>query len=160
MMSVGADIRRRHASNLRTAPDASLAAVIEVQLQILKQFESDPILCNQVFAYGAIAVPKEQQAKLVDMMELSASVLFRAMHEGQAFPVQRNNATEEDWGNLMEEFILSGGTEAELELVSNPDLKNPALCGAGLRFLRTVSFADFDGADRIRAELAHAINEG
>ena len=66
MMSVGADIRRRHAPSLKTAPDASLTAVLEVQLQILKHFENDPALCNQVFAYGPIAVPKDQQSKLVE----------------------------------------------------------------------------------------------
>lgn len=160
MMSVGAEIRRRHAPSLRSAPDASLTAVIEAQLQVLKQFESDPILCNQVFAYGPVAVPKDQQAKLTDTVKLSATILFRAMHEGEAFPIQRSAATEEDWNNLVQEFFSLGGTEEQLNLVSDPDLQNPALCGAGLLFLRAATFATFDGADRIRAELAHTMNEG
>jgi hypothetical protein len=160
MMSVGAEIRRRHAPSLRAAPDASLTAVIQAQLQLLKQFESDPFLCNQVFAYGPVAAPKDQQAKLAETAKLSATILFRAMHEGKVFPVQRSAATEEDWNNLVQEFYSLGGTEEQLSLVSDPDLQNSALCGAGLLFLRAAAFATFDGADRIRAELAHAMNEG
>jgi hypothetical protein len=160
MMSVGAEIRRRHAPSLRSAPDASLSAVIEAQLQLLKKFENDPILCNQVFAYGPVAVPKDQQAKLTETVKLSATILFRAMHEGEAFPVQRSAATEEDWNNLVQEFFSLGGTEEQLNLVSDPDIQNPALCGAGLLFIRAATFATFDGADRVRAELAHTMNEG
>ncbi len=160
MMSVGADIRRRHASSLRSAPDASLIAVAEAQLQILKQFESDPKLCNQVFAYGPIALPKDQQSKLVETAKLSTKILFRAMYEGETLPVQRSAATEIDWSKLMDDFLSSGGTEVELDLISNPDLQDPALCDAGIRFLRIVTFAEFDGADRIRAELMYTINGG
>lgn len=160
MMAVGADIRRRHAYSLRSAPDASLTAVAEAQLQILKQFESDPKLCNQVFAYGPIAVPKDQQPKLVETAKLSTKILFRAMYEGVTLPVQRSAATEVDWSKLMDDFLSSGGTEEELDLISNPDLQDTALCDAAIRFLRIVTFAEFDGADRIRAELMYTINGG
>lgn len=160
MMSVGADIRRRHAHSLKTAPDASLAAVLEAQLQILKHFENDSALCNQVFAYGPIAVPKDEQSKLIDTVKLSATILFRAMHEGDTFPVKREAATDEDWSKLMDVFLSSGGTEEEIALISDPNVKDPALCGAGLRFLRAASFADFEGADRVRAELVYTINGG
>jgi hypothetical protein len=160
MMTVGADIRRRHASSLRSAPDTSLTAVAEAQLQILKQFESDPRLCNQVFAYGPIAVPKDQQSKLMETAKLSTKILFRAMYEGETLPVQRSAPTDADWSKLMEDFLSSGGTEKELDLISNPDLQDLALCNAGIRFLRVVTFAEFDGADRIRAELMYTINGG
>ena len=160
MMSVGAEIRRRHAPNLKTAPDASLVEVIEAQLQLLKHFENDPALCNQVFMYGPIAIPKEQQAKLIETVKLSATILFRAMHEGDAFPVERGAATDQDWGKLMEVFLSSGGTEEEIALITDPNVQDSALCGAGLRFLRTASFAEFEGADRTRAEIAYLINGG
>jgi len=41
-----------------------------------------------------------------------------------------------------------------------PDIQNPQLCGAMLRFLRVLTDANFLGADRLRAEVAAAINEG
>lgn len=160
MMSVGAEIRRRHAPKLKTAPDASLVAVIEAQLQLLKHFENDPALCNQVFMYGPVAIPKEQQEKLIDTVKLSAAILFRAMHEGDAFPVNRGAATDQDWGKLMEVFLSSGGTEEEIAPISDPNVQDPALCGAGLRFLRAASFAEFEGADRARAEIAYLIIGG
>ena len=160
MMSVGAEIRRRHTPSLKSAPDASLTAVIESQIQILKQFENDPMVCNQVFAYGPIAIPKDQRSKVVEAAKLSAAILFRAMYEGKNFPVKHAAATEDDWGRLNEEFLSSGGTEKDLDLVSNPDLQDPALCGAALKFLNTAAFAQFDGIDRVRAEFVYYINEG
>jgi hypothetical protein len=41
-----------------------------------------------------------------------------------------------------------------------PDIQNPQLCGAMLRFLRVLTDANFSGSDRLRAEMVAAMNEG
>jgi hypothetical protein len=74
--------------------------------------------------------------------------------------VQRTQATDDDWGNLIVDFYAAGGTDDELDLVMQPDIQSPQLCGAMLRFLRVLTDADFLGSDRLRAETVAAINEG
>jgi len=90
----------------------------------------------------------------------SAGLLYRAMYEGEQSPVQRAQATDDDWGNLIVDFYAAGGTDDELDLVMQPDIQNPQLCGAMLRFLRVLTDAEFPGSDRLRAEMVAAMNEG
>ena len=159
MLTVGAEIRRRHAANLRTAPDQSLSAILQSQTQMIAAFDDDPVLCNRVVMFGAGSIPEDERPRIVALMD-SAGLLYRAMYEGEQSPVQRTQATDDDWGNLIVNFYAAGGTDDELDLVMQPDIQNPQLCGAMLRFLRVLTDADFPGADRLRAEMVAAMNEG
>ena len=159
MLTVGSEIRRRHAANLRTAPDQSLLAILQSQTQMIAAFNDDPILCNRVVMFGPVAIPQDERHRVVALMD-SAGLLYRAMYEGEKSPVQRAQATDEDWSNLIVDFYAAGGADDEIDLVMQPDLQNPKLCGAMLRFLRVLTDADFSGADRLRAEMVAAINEG
>jgi hypothetical protein len=158
MRTVGADIRRRHAANLRTAPDQSLSAILQFQTQIFASFDNDPVLCNRVIMYGPAAISVDQSHR-VEVFGDSVGLLYQAMYEGEQFPVQRAQATADDWGNLIADFYAAGGTDDELDLVMQPDIQNPQLCGAMLRFLRVLTVADFPGSDRLRAEMVSAMNE-
>ncbi len=158
MIGVGAEIRRRHAGSLRQAADASLWAILQSQIQMISAFEDDPVLCNRVVMYGVAAVPEAQQKSLVALMD-SASLLYRGMYEGESNPIRRGAVTDDDWINLIEVFYEEGGTEAELDLVFEPNIQDPVLCTAMLRFLRASLYADFLGADRVRAEMVASMNE-
>jgi hypothetical protein len=159
MLTVGAEIRRRHAANLRTAPDQSLLAILQSQTQMIAAFDDDPVLCNRVVMFGAGSIPEDQRHRIVALMD-SAGLLFRAMYEGEQSPVQRAQATDDDWGSLIVNFYAAGGTDDELDLIMQPDIQNPQLCGAMLRFLRVLTDANFSGSDRLRAEMVAAMNEG
>lgn len=159
MLTVGAEIRRRHAANLRAAPDQSLLAILQSQTQIIAAFEDDPVLCNRVVMFGPMVIPEGQRNRIVALMD-SAGLLYRAMYEGEQSPVQRTQATDDDWRNLVVDFYAVGGTDDELNLVMQPDIQSPQLCGSMLRFLRSLTDADFPGSDRLRAEVVAAINEG
>lgn len=159
MLTVGAEIRRRHAANLLAAPDQSLWAILQSQTQMIAAFDDDPVLCNRVVMFGPGAIPADQRHRIVALMD-SAGLLYRAMYEGEQSPVQRAQATDDDWGNLIVDFYAAGGTDEELDLVMQPDIQNPQLCGAMLRFLRVLTDADFPGSDRLRAEMVAAMNEG
>lgn len=159
MLSVGAEIRRRHAASLRSAPDQSLRAIMQSQAQIISALDDDPVLCNRVVMFGPGAIPEDRRHRIVALMD-SAGLLYRAMYEGKRSPVQRAQATDDDWGNLIGDFYAAGGTDNELDLVMQPDIQNLHLCGAMLRFLRVLTDAEFPGSDRLRAEVAVAMNEG
>lgn len=159
MLTVGAEIRRRHAANLLAAPDQSLWAILQSQTQMIAAFDDDPVLCNRVVMFGAGSIPEDERPRIVALMD-SAGLLYRAMYEGEQSPVQRTQATDDDWGNLIVNFYAAGGTDDELDLVMQPDIQNPQLCGAMLRFLRVLTDADFSGSDRLRAEMVAAMNEG
>ncbi|WP_417463250.1 hypothetical protein [Kordiimonas sp.] len=159
MLTVGAEIRRRHAANLRAAPDQSLWAILQAQTQMIAALDDDPMLCNRVVMFGAGVIPEDERHRIMALMD-AASLLFRAMFEGEHSPVERTPATEDDWSNLLVDFYAAGGTDEELDLVMQPDIQSPQLCGAMLRFLRVLTDASFPGADRLRAEVAAAMNEG
>ena len=158
-LTVGAEIRRRHAANLRAAPDQSLWAILQSQTQMIAAFDDDPVLCNRVIMFGPGVIPKNQRHRIVALMD-SAGLLYRAMYEGEQSPVQRTQATDDDWDNLILDFYTAGGTDDELDLVMQPDIQSPQLCGAMLRFLRVLTDAEFPGSDRLRAEMVAAMNEG
>lgn len=158
MLTVGAEIRRRHAANLRAAPDQSLGAILQSQTQVIAVFENDPVLCNRVVMFGAEVIPEKMRPRVVALMD-ATSLLFRAMYEGEHSPVERTQATDDDWGNLIVDFYAAGGTDDELVLVMQPDIQSPQLCGATLRFLSVLADADFPGSDRLRAEMVAAMNE-
>ncbi|MYM56201.1 hypothetical protein [Thalassovita mangrovi] len=155
---IGAEIRRRHAPHLRKAPDKSLQEVLQLQTQIIAMFEDDTAMCNRVIMFGAGSIPKDKRQRIEGVLD-STGVIFRAMHEGEYSPVQREPVTENDWRQVIAEFSTAGGTETELALVMEPDVENAQLCNAMLRFLRVLTDADFPGADRPRAEIAAAMLE-
>lgn len=159
MLTVGAEIRRRHATNLRTAPDQSLSAILQSQTQMIAAFDDDPVLCNRVVMFGPGAIPEDQRHQIVALLD-SAGLLYRAMYGGGQSPVERAQATDDDWDSLIMDFYAAGGTDTELDMVIQPDIQNPQLCSGMLRFLRVLADADFLGADRLRAEMATAMNEG
>jgi len=155
MLTVGAVIRRRHAGNLRTAPDQSLIAILLSQRQIISAFDDNPTLCNRVVMFGAGAIPEDDRPRVVALLD-SAKLLYRAMYEGEQSPIQRTPATDDDWSKLIAEFYDAGGTDSELDLVMQPDIQDALLCSSMLRFLRVLTDANFAGADRLRAEMVTA----
>lgn len=159
MLTVGAEIRRRHAANLRGAPDQSLSSVLQSQTQMIAAFHDDPLLCNRVVMFGPSVIPQHQRHRVVALMD-SAGLLYRAMYEGEQSPVSRAKPTDNDWGSLISDFYSAGGTDDELDLVMQPNIQNPQLCSATLRFLRVLTDADFSGSDRLRAEIVASMNEG
>ena len=159
MLTVGAEIRRRHAGNLRTAPDQSLIAILLSQTQMIAAFDDNPTLCNRVVMFGAGAIPEEDRPRVVALFD-SANLLYRAMYEGEQSPIQRTPATDDDWSKLIAEFYVADGTDSELDLVTQPDIQNPLLCSSTLRFLRVLTDANFAGSDRLRAEMVTTMNEG
>lgn len=158
-VALGAEIRRRHAAGLRTAPDQLIKLIIQNQTKIVATFDDDHMLCNRVIMFGHEAIPYEDRFRIEGVLD-SAGLLYQAMYEGEQSPVQRTQATDEDWSNLILDFSVAGGGDNELYLVMQPDIQNPQLCGAMLRFLRVLTDANFLGADRLRAEVVAAINEG
>lgn len=46
MLTVGAEIRRRHAASLLAAPDQSLSAILQSQTQMIAAFDDDPVFAT------------------------------------------------------------------------------------------------------------------
>ena len=159
MVLVSSDIRRRHASHLHAAPDPLLGEIFESQVRMIDEFSDNPALCNVVVMHGVAKLPVGERHRVLALMD-STALLYRAMHEGETSPVKRAQSTDDDWENLITDFYTSGGTDAEIELIMEPDIQNPKLCDAMKRYLQVIGDAEFAGADRIRAETITAINEG
>lgn len=79
MLTVGAEIRRRHAANLRTAPDQSLSAILQSQTQMIAAFDDDPVLCNRVVMFGAGSIPEDERHRVVALMDSAGCSIGRCM---------------------------------------------------------------------------------
>lgn len=154
-LDVGTALRRKHAAALATTPDALLVSVMEQQTRLYSVFEDNTDACNRFLMDGAYALDRAEMRMLSPLLN-DGAILFEAMHAGISDPVTRGASTEEDWFELFALMVDGGATNEDIELVMTPDPSNPALCGAFLSFIEALAKADFEGADRVRAEMAVA----
>ena len=154
-LDVGTALRRKHAAHLATASDPLLVGVMQQQLRLHRLFEDDPDACNRFLMEGGYGLERAEIQSLKPVLN-DGAILFEAMHDGLTSPVSRDPSTEDDWLALFELMIDKGATNDDIQLVSEPDATNPALCGAFISFMDALATADFDGAERIRAEMAVA----
>lgn len=149
-------IRQMFAPNLAKAPDAALQDVLTAKAEIIAGFSDQPQVCNRAIVSGPFALTL-LEAEGIPGIGTSADVLFQALHQGQRADDVRRNPNGQDLAQLTQAFAQSGGSEADLNLVFNPDPEDPRLCGAMLRFLQVLSTADFEGAVVLRAAITVAM---
>lgn len=154
-IDVGSELRRKHAAALATTSDLLLVKVMEQQSRLYQIFENDVDACNRFLIDGAYGLERDERQMLGPVLN-DGAILFEAMHNGLNEPVTRGASTENDWMQLFEVMIGKGAKNEDIDLIANPDPDNPRLCPAFLMFIHTLADAEFDGADRVRAEMAVA----
>lgn len=154
----GGEIRRRHAPSLLSAPDPLLSELITYQLGSYQIFQNTPDACNRYLMEGAAALSKSERKKLTPVLS-DADIVFKAMRAGESTPITRSASTDADWEQFFIAFGEQGFSNHLMDLVIEPDVKNPEMCEAIISFFYVVATSDFDGADRIRAEIAKSLME-
>lgn len=154
----GGEIRRRHAPSLLSAPDPLLSQLITYQLSTYQIFQDSPDACNRYLMEGAAALSKPERDRLTPVLS-DAEIVFEAMYAGETKPITRGASTDADWEQLFIAFGEQGFSDHLIDLVMEPDANNPEMCEAFISFFYVIATSDFEGADRIRAEMAKALME-
>ncbi|MXQ08729.1 hypothetical protein GQ651_12805 [Alphaproteobacteria bacterium GH1-50] len=155
-LAVGADIRSRNAPYLANAPDALLVEVLEQQHALLALYSADREACGRLALEGPAGLSAVERRKMAPVVN-ETTVLYQAMHAGKTNPVSRGPSTDLDWEAFFQDMRAAGFSDADIELMIAPDPANPRYCDTILGFLKTLTVMEFDGADRIRAEMAVAM---
>ena len=155
-INAGAELRRDYAHHLATAPDDLLIQVIGQQHDLYATFRDSPDACGRFLLEGPIALTAVERQRLTPLLN-DGAVLFQAMHAGMTAPVTRAPTSEAEWIGLFTQMRDAGFSDSDIDLIANPDPAAPRYCDAFLGFLDALATADFDGADRLRAEMAVAM---
>jgi len=157
-LQIGIEIRRRNAPYLRSASNGSLKQILNYQTNMFREFQDEPETCNAMLMLGPEGLSPEDRKRLVKFTSNSAA-LFKAMFEGKNEPIERQASNEADWTKLITAFNSNGGSDAEFNLVVEPDQSNPEMCSAFINFFGFLENASFAGSDRILAEVVMGMNE-
>ena len=155
-INAGAELRRDYAHHLATAPDDLLVQVIGQQHALYATFRDSPDACGRFLLEGPVALTAVERQRLTPFLN-DAGLLFEAMHAGMTAPVSRAPTSEAEWVSLFRQMRDAGLSDADIDLIANPDPAAPRYCDAFLGFLDALATADFEGADRLRAEMAVAM---
>ncbi len=154
MADTMAAVRRGYSHHAALAPDPALKQVIADQVAIFEAMASNPLTCNEIMFRGVAAVDLAQAMSMdLDHIRTAAISIFRAMAAGRDNPVSRRRPTDADRDRLQAHAYANGMTDADFDLIADPRLDDPRLCGAVIDLYRNANSATFKGADRVRAEM-------
>lgn len=158
-LALGMQVRKKHAPGLRQAPDSEVKAVMEIQVRFLKALEDRPLVCSQFIAAGPAGVAKELKDK-VAMTDADFETIYRAMYLGETSTTSRALPTDQDWDKVADLMVRNGATTSDFDSITAGDVNNPRMCHATLLLMRSVTDANFEGAERVRASMAAEIMSG
>jgi hypothetical protein len=126
-----ADLRRRYASLLSSAPDSKAAEALRAQLDMLNHVmaRETATICNNYLREGPGALSTPDQDFLIDMDKVGAT-LFRAFGAAKNGDLPAAAASDGDWSLLADAFIDAGGTPAEITAIANVSREFEGLCPA------------------------------
>ena len=151
-----AAIRRKHAGLLRQAPDEMIHHTISMQLQTLELVaaKETPAVCAQYTIRGPLVLATPDRQYLMSFDAAGAS-LFRAYGAAIRSPEPAGEATDQDWSEVANLYLATGGTEAELKALERMDPNDPQLCAATIKFYQSVLRTPPPSGPRIRAFLVY-----
>ncbi|MER9583240.1 hypothetical protein [Mesorhizobium sp. M0276] len=126
-----ADLRRRYASLLSSAPDGKAAEALRAQSDMLNHVmaRETAAICNNYLREGPDALGTPDQDFLIDMDKVGAT-LFHAFGAAKNGSLPAAAASDGDWSLLADAFINAGGTPAEMTAIANMSREFEGLCPA------------------------------
>lgn len=159
--TLGSDLSKILAKNLKSAPDETLQALLAARADTISAFADVPMVCNRVIVSGGPFALSADEAARVENISANVDVLFRALAEGgQSEAAGLNNPTGTDLARLSAAFTAAGGAPEDWARVMKPQGDDPRLCGAMLTFLTVLAEAEFEGAPVLRAAISVALHSG
>jgi len=126
-----AELRRKYAPLLPSAPDSEAAQALSAQLAMLKHLiaRQTPATCNNYLRNGPDAVNAPDSEFLAHLDKVGAT-LFHAFGAAKRSGLPATEPGDEDWSLVADAFTRGGGTPAEMEAIANTNQDFPGLCPA------------------------------
>ncbi|HWK65902.1 MAG TPA: hypothetical protein VNS34_13235 [Rhizobiaceae bacterium] len=152
---IAASFRQRYASSFAKASDDILTKYLDSYLSMLKAVQSTEgsTVCAEFALKGPAALQGNQivyQDALDEVDSLLVSAISSSLRNHQSI----DPPTEDDWRSVATEFLESGRTYEEFQLLVNEDYSSPSYCGAAVGFFQAIVDIPAPPGHRIRAEIA------
>jgi len=148
---ITAALRQKYAPFAHNAPDESIRAAIELNMEGVRLFAADVKTCNSFVINGPRSLPLEVALPHAAHFGLQSAAVFRALLEGAKAGEPPKIATDEDWGLVGEHWIMLGATDRDIDSISTPTVDDPNLCPAMISMLEAILSAEGPAAERVRA---------
>lgn len=154
-----ADIRRRHAAGLATAPAGPLRAIAELSLPLhtrVREAEGRET-CN-AFAIGGGAVLTRRSRTYTADIDAIGARLFAAMAAGEAADgTTPDTASDADWAVLSERALAAGLAQEALDDIAAQDPSRGDLCPTVVAMLEAILAMDGPVQERLLRGFAYAM---
>lgn len=151
-----AELRRENAHYLRQTPADLLRALHRSKLDLLLAVQDDPALCNKVAQLSAAALSANEMNDQRQAILFEGSiVVLNSIVAGRDHPVERKQATEEDYADFLAEWRKqSDVTSSMFETLMKDDASSGDYCASMTSFQRYSVAATGRSAERVLAELS------
>jgi len=155
-----ADLRRKYAPLLPSAPDRGASEALSAQLDALNHVmaRETPATCNNYLRNGPDAISAPGHDFLVDLDRIGAT-LFHAFGAAKSSGLPATEPSEEDWSLVAGAFTKGGGTLAEMDAISNLNHDFEGLCPAVAKFYAAALSLQGEPGRRIKTALLSATAE-
>ncbi|RWM34129.1 MAG: hypothetical protein E5Y01_23920 [Mesorhizobium sp.] len=126
-----ADLRRRYASLLPSAPDSNASEALSAQLDMLNHVmaRETPATCNNYLRNGPDAIGSPSHDFMVDLDRIGAT-LFHAFGAAKDSGLPAAAPVDQDWQLVADAFTRNGGTPAEMDAIASANQNFAGLCPA------------------------------
>jgi hypothetical protein len=153
-----AELRRKYASLLPSAPDSEASQALSAQLTMLNHLmaRQTPAVCNDYVRNGPDAVGAPDNDFLTDLDKIGAT-LFHAFGAANRSGLPAVAPADQDWSLVADAFTKSGGTPAEMDAIANVDQDFGGLCPAVAKFYTAALSLSGEPGRHIRTAMLYAI---
>lgn len=152
-----ADLRRKYAPLLPSAPDRETSQALDAQLAMVNHLTAreTPATCNNYLRNGPDAISAPGNDFLMDLDRIGAT-LFHAFGAAKKSSLPAAEPSDEDWSLIADAFTRSGGTPAEMDAIANMNQDFSGLCPAVAKFYTAALSLPGEPGRHIKTALLYA----
>jgi hypothetical protein len=150
---IWASLYEKYGADAYFAPDEVLKKLIAERLAFFEVLRDDPRACAGFLLRGEQALTRQQQSSLIIKAGALSAASIEVMYHGRTTPQDRAPMSYGVYSQMIESLV-DLLTQEDADLLDEPDVNNPRSCEVYRVYLQAALSADFDGADRLRAQMA------
>lgn len=152
-----AELRRKYAPLLPSAPDGEASQALSAQLTLINHLmaRQTAAICDDYLRNGPGTISAPGNDFLGDMDAVGAA-LFHALGAAKRGGLPAAEPGDQDWALIADAFTKGGGTAAEMNAIANVDQNFAGLCPAVAKFYAAALSLQGEPGRRIKTALLYA----
>ncbi len=147
-------IRQKNARYMWSAPAKYLVALSAFHRDALIYLRHDTDACNGFYLEGISALSPKANARFKKTKNgRNYMISLEALAAGRDTPVRRKKPRRSDYDAFIDAAIDAGMTEQDFLNIEESKRENPELCQSAIKFMKVVHDSNFEGINRLRAEI-------